>query len=42
VFPYVRDAKEIVKLFVVGWKLDYRSPIERGMLDVCAEHLLQG
>jgi hypothetical protein len=41
VFPYFRDAKELVKLFVDGWQLDYRSPIVRGMLDVCTEHLLQ-
>lgn len=41
VFPYFRDAKEIVKLFVDGRKLDYRSPTVRGMLDVCAEHLLR-
>jgi hypothetical protein len=42
VFPYFRDAKEIVKLLVDGWRLDYRSPTVRGMLDVCAEHLRQG
>jgi hypothetical protein len=41
VFPCFRDAKEMVKLFVDGWQLDYRSPTVRGMLDVCAEHLAQ-
>ena len=41
VFPCFQDAKELVKLFVDGWQLDYRSPIVRGMLDVCTEHLLQ-
>jgi hypothetical protein len=41
VFPYFRDAKEIVKLLTDGWRLDYRSPTVRGMLDVCAEHLMQ-
>jgi hypothetical protein len=41
VFPSFRDAKEIVKLFADGWRLDYRSPTVRGMLDVCTEHLLQ-
>ena len=39
VFPPFRDAKEIVKLLADGWQLDYRSPIVRGMLDVCTEHL---
>lgn len=42
VFPIFKDAKEIVKLFVDGWRLDYRSPTVRGMLDVCTEHLRQG
>ena len=42
VFPCFRDAKDIVKLFVDGWRLDYRSPTVRGMLDVCMEHLRHG
>jgi hypothetical protein len=42
VLPCFTDAKEMVKLFVDGWRLDYRSPIVRGMLDVCVEHLRQG
>jgi hypothetical protein len=42
VFPFFRDAKEIVKLFADGWRLDYRSPTVRGMLDVCTEHLRHG
>ena len=42
VFPIFRDAKEIVKLFVDGWRLDYRSATVRGMLDVCTKHLRQG
>lgn len=42
VLPCFTDAKEIVKLFADGWRLDYRAPTARGMLDVCAEHLLQG
>jgi hypothetical protein len=41
-FPCFRDAKELVKLLADGWQLDYRSSTVRGMLDVCAEHLLQG
>ena len=41
VFPCFKDAKEMVKLFVDGWRLDYRSPTVRGMLDVCVEHLHQ-
>jgi len=41
VFPCFRDAKELIKLLADGWQLDYRSPTVRGMLDVCAEHLLQ-
>jgi hypothetical protein len=40
-FPCFRDAKELVKLLADGWQLDYKSPTVRGMLDVCAEHLLQ-
>jgi hypothetical protein len=40
-FPCFWDPKELVKLFAHGWQLDYRSPIVRGMLDACAEHLLQ-
>jgi len=42
VFPCFRDEKEMVKLFVDGWRLDYRSPTVRGMLDVCIEHLHRG
>lgn len=41
VFPCFRDAREMVKLFVDRWRLDYRSPTVRGMLDVCTEHLRQ-
>jgi hypothetical protein len=40
-FPHFKDASELVKLFADGWRLDYRSPTVRGMLDVCVEHLLQ-
>jgi hypothetical protein len=40
VFPCFTDAKELIKLLADGWQLDYRSPTVRGMLDVCAEHLL--
>lgn len=42
VFPPFRDAREIVKLLADGWQLDYRSPVVRGMLDVCTEHVRQG
>jgi hypothetical protein len=42
VFPCSRDPKEIVKLYVDGCRLDYRSPTVRGMLDVCTEHLRHG
>lgn len=41
VFPCFRGGKELVKLLADGWQLDYRSPTVRGMLDVCAEHLMQ-
>jgi hypothetical protein len=41
VFPCFRDTDELIKLLVDGWQLDYRSPTVRGMLDVCAERLLQ-
>jgi hypothetical protein len=41
VFPCFRDAQELVKLLADGWQLDYRSPILRGMLDVCVERLVQ-
>ncbi|HEV3423192.1 MAG TPA: hypothetical protein VG105_05265 [Paraburkholderia sp.] len=41
-FPYFKDAAELMNLFVDGWRLDYRSPAVRGMLDVGAEHLMQG
>jgi hypothetical protein len=40
-FPCFRDPKELIKLLTDGWKLDYRSPTVRGMVDVCAEHLSQ-
>ena len=39
VFPCFRDAKGMAKLFADGWRLDYRSPTVRGMLDVCVERL---
>ena len=42
VFPLFRDAKKMVQLFVDGWQLDYRSSTVRGMLDVCADHLVRG
>jgi hypothetical protein len=41
IFPWFKDPSAMVKLFVDGWQLDYRSPILRGMLDVCLEHLLK-
>jgi hypothetical protein len=41
IFPWFMAPTAMAKLFVDGWQLDYRSPILRGMLDVCAEHLLQ-
>ena len=41
IFPWFMDPTAMVKLFVDGWRLDYRSPILRGMLDVCVEHLAQ-
>ena len=41
VFPCFRDAKDVVKLLADGWRLDYRSPTVRGMLDVCVEHLIK-
>jgi hypothetical protein len=41
IFPWFMDPAAMAKLFADGWQLDYRSPILRGMLDVCAEHLAQ-
>jgi hypothetical protein len=41
IFPWFMDAAAMAKLFADGWQLDYRSPILRGMLDVCLEHLLK-
>ncbi|WP_091789826.1 hypothetical protein [Paraburkholderia steynii] len=35
----LRDAQELTSLFTGGWRLDYRSPIVRGMHDVCVERL---
>lgn len=32
---------DLVKLFTVGGKLDYRLPTVRGIRDVCAERLLE-
>lgn len=40
-FPWFMDPARMVAMFVDGWRLDYRSPIMRGMLDVCVEHLTQ-
>jgi hypothetical protein len=40
VFPCFRNAKEIVKMFADGWRLDYRSPIVRGMVNIHAAKLL--
>jgi hypothetical protein len=40
-FPCFSDPREFVKLLADGWKLDYRSSTVLGMLDVCAEHLMQ-
>jgi hypothetical protein len=36
----LRDTDELSKLFTDGRRLDYRSPIVRGIHDVCAERLL--
>lgn len=35
----LRDAHELTDLFTDGWRLDYRSPIVRGIHDVCVERL---
>jgi len=35
----LRDAGELAQLFTDGWRLDYRSPIVRGIHDVCAARL---
>lgn len=39
--PRFADAASLAKLFTDGWRLDCRSSIVRGMLDVCTEHLFQ-
>ena len=36
----LRDPAELAMLFTDGWRLDYRSPIVRGIHDVCTERLL--
>jgi len=36
----LRDPAELAVLFTDGWRLDYRSPIVRGIHDVCAGRLL--
>jgi len=40
VFPVMRDLTFLTRLFTDGWRLDYRSPIVRGIFDVCENHLL--
>ncbi|WP_175773467.1 hypothetical protein [Paraburkholderia phenazinium] len=40
VFPVMKDLAHLTNLFTNGWRLDYRSPIVRGIFDVCASHVL--
>ncbi|OUL80708.1 hypothetical protein [Paraburkholderia hospita] len=35
----LRDADELVALFTDGWRLDCRSPIVRGIHDICVARL---
>jgi hypothetical protein len=39
VFPVMKDLAFLTRLFTEGWRLDYRSPVVRGIFDVCANHL---
>lgn len=41
VCPVMNDLTFLSRLFTDGWRLDYRSPVVRGMFDVCAHHLLK-
>jgi hypothetical protein len=40
VFPAMQDLALLTRLFTDGWRLDYRSPVVRGLFDVCTNHLL--
>ena len=35
----LQDAGELAMLFTDGWRLDYQSPIVRGMHDICVARL---
>ncbi|MGT2474564.1 hypothetical protein [Paraburkholderia terrae] len=35
----LHDANELAMLLTDGWRLDYRSPIVRGLHDICAARL---
>jgi len=41
IFPWFMDAAQMAKMMIDGSRLDYGSPIMRGMLDICVEHLMQ-
>lgn len=41
VFPCFRDEAALVGLFTDGWQLDYSSPVLRGIIDVCNDHLFK-
>ncbi|WP_341314026.1 hypothetical protein WN982_01090 [Paraburkholderia sp. IMGN_8] len=37
--PDFTDSAALAKLFIKGWRLDYGSPITRGIYEVCEGHL---
>lgn len=37
--PRIADAASLAKLFTDGWRLDYRSPIVRGIYAACKNEL---
>lgn len=41
VFPCFRDEGTLAGLFTDGWQLDCSSPVLRGILDVCKDHLFE-
>lgn len=39
--PMMKELTSLTLMFADSWRLDYRSPIVRGIFDVCADHLLR-
>jgi hypothetical protein len=38
--PMMKELASLTLMFADGWRLDYRSPIVRGIFDICVHHLL--